>query len=388
MRRLQSYHAGPTTKAPHRRGGGQQPRRRWEHELRGHVVWLSEQWHEQGYTRQRQGELLHLAPRTLRQWNYDRTQRPNTPVLLGRPVHRAAVEKRNVVLRLLDDLGSATGLPSLRECFPDMLRAELDDLLRRYRRVWRMRHEQAWRVLTWTVPGSVWAMDFTLAPAAVDGQFPYLLAVRDLASSQQLLWLPVDAADSETTCVALMMFFARYGAPLVLKSDNGSAFKAAATQALLRQWQVTALFSPPYYPQYNGAIEAGIGSLTTRTEHQAARHGHAGYWTGDDVAAAQAQANSSARPHGPTGPTPAQLWAGRIPMTATQRQRFAEALVEQRQQAHVDEGQPMYGPWGQKEEAAMERRAIERALVEHDYLLFQRRCIPLPITRKKVARIT
>ena len=45
--------------------------------------------------------------------------------------------------------------------------------------------------------GTVWAVDFAQAPQPIDGVYPYLLAVRDLASSKQLLWLPVEHADSE-----------------------------------------------------------------------------------------------------------------------------------------------------------------------------------------------
>src|SRR5262249_38673518 len=151
--------------------------------------------------------------------------------------------------------------------------------------------------------------DFTDAPAVIDGMYPYVLAVRDLASSRQLLWLPVPAADGYHARLALASLFVLHGTPLVLKSDNGSPFDAEATLALLYSAGVLPLFSPPYYPEYNGAIEASIGSLTTRTEHHAARHDRPGQWTCDDLAAAQAEANATARPRGPTGPTPDQAWA-------------------------------------------------------------------------------
>jgi hypothetical protein len=81
-------------------------------------------------------------------------------------------------------------------------------------------------ILHWQVPGSVWAMDFTEAPAAIDGLFPYVLAVRDLASGRQLLWLPIRAGNGQETRWALASLFALHGAPLILKSDNGSPFDA------------------------------------------------------------------------------------------------------------------------------------------------------------------
>jgi hypothetical protein len=67
------------------------------------------------------------------------------------------------------------------------------------------------------------------------------------------------------------MLFVRHGAPLVLKADNGSAFIAEATRDFLSLVGVNLLFSPPHTPRYNGSIEAGIGSLKTRTERHACR---------------------------------------------------------------------------------------------------------------------
>jgi transposase InsO family protein len=376
-----------------RRGFSQQPRRRLEQELRDRIVTLSEVLDEQGYTLGERGGLLHLSPRTLRQWHYDfradlTALTQSLPLLLGRPVLRASVPQRNAVIELLNELGPATGLPTLRACFPGMLRAELEDLLCRYRRVWRRRHHQAMHILHWPVPGSVWAMDFTHAPAAIDGLFPYLLAVRDLASGRQLLWLPVRAASGEETRLALASLFALYGAPLILKSDNGSPFDAEATLALLVSAAVIPLFSPPYCPRYNGAAEAGIGSLKTRSEHHAARHDRPAAWTCDDVAYAQDEANATARPHGPTGPTPDESWAARSTITADERVRFQETVDRHRHEVRVQQGLALVGPLTRQEERAMDRLAIQGALVEHQYLLFSRRRIPLPFRKRQVTKIT
>jgi len=85
---------------------------------------------------------------------------------------------------------------------------------------------------------------------------------------------------------------------------------------------VNLLFSPTRTPRYNASIEAGNGSLKTRTERHAAQAGHPAYWTFDDVEHARAEANSTARPHGPIGPTPNQLWETRRPITMEQRSAF------------------------------------------------------------------
>ena len=86
------------------------------------------------------------------------------------------------------------------------------------------------------------------------------------------------------------------------------------------------LLSPPRTPWYNGAIEAGIGSLRTRVHHEAARHGRPALWTCDDLEAARRQANRTARPWGHHSPTPHDVWTQRQPITIAERQAFRHCL--------------------------------------------------------------
>ena len=255
------------TGPPHRGDAHQRHKRNQEQAARLDALNAGSWFLEHGWNWTETANVLHLSPRTLRDWRQDLVRHRIADHALGRPVVRSSREQRNDVIHLIDELGPGIGLSTLRTCFPGMLRAELDDLLRRYRRVWRLRHQQPLRVLHWPVVGRVWAIDFTGPRTPVDGLYPYLLAVRDLASGQQLLWLPAADPTAAVTADALTSLFATYGAPLVLKSDNGSAFIAEATQQLLNEFGVEKLFSPPGVPRYNGSIEAGIGSLKTRTEH-------------------------------------------------------------------------------------------------------------------------
>jgi hypothetical protein len=151
---------------------------------------------------------------------------------------------------------------------------------------------------------------------------------------------------------------------------------------------VVALFSPPYVPRYNGSIEAGIGALKARTEAAAARQGHAGWWSLEDVAAARQQANATARPRGPQGPTPAQAWRQRRPVTGTMRALFAAALVKHRAEAQKEARPCEEEKWQEQDERRMERKAISRTLVECGYLQYRRRRIHLPIRGRKAATIT
>jgi transposase InsO family protein len=215
-----------------------------------------------------------------------------------------------------------------------------------------------------------------------------MLAVRDLASGRQLLWLPVEDPVAGEVAGALASLFAMHGAPLVLKSDNGSPFCAGSTRALLDAFGVIALFSPPRTPRYNGAAEAGIGSLKTRTETHAVRQGRPGWWTWDDVAAAQAEANATARPQGPSGPTPDESWNARRPVLPAERRLFQDSVDRLRTQERTDNPLTPEGPLSPSQEAIVERRAVRRALEERGYLLHSRRRLPLPIRRRKAARIT
>ncbi len=218
------------------------------------------------------------------------------------------------------------------------------------------------RTLHWTRPGTVWALDFAEPPQPIEGCYGRLLAVRDLASGFQLLWLPVPDESAAVTVAALEALFGQYGAPLVLKSDNGSAFIAGESAALLAAWGVCPLFSPPRTPRYNGSCEAGIGSMKTRTHHQAARGDRAGDWTCADAEAARQQANETGRPWGSRGPTPAEVWEGRQPVAAAERSAFAAAVGQAEREARRAQGYAADAALDRAAQAAVHRVALSEVL--------------------------
>jgi putative transposase len=376
----------PVAEGPPRRGfAGQRIKREQEQVVRRDCVDFGQRLvDEQGWNWNDTADLLGLAPRTLRDWRLDFKRNQLRVVALGRPILGATREERNIVIRHIDEAGPGISLAALRLKFTEMSRAELDDILRRYRRVWRKRNRQPLHVLHWTQPGAVWAIDFHGPRPLIDGLHPYLLAVRDLASGHVLLWLPVDDPTADTVVRAMADLFALHGAPLVLKSDNGSAFVAAELRQLAKNVGVKILYSPPRMPWYNGSIEATIGSLKIRTEAHAARHGHPGYWTWDDAAAARAEANAYPRPNGELGPSPNQLWNARSPITQQQRERFALEVERRLPCIEAAHGWPE----NDNDQRSLDREAISQALVELGYLFITRRSIPLPIRGKKAADIT
>ena len=79
--------------------------------------------------------------------------------------------------------------------------------------------------------------------------------VGDLASRFRFELMVALQLPAERIVRQLQSLFDRYGAPLVLKRDNGSNLVHDSVDRLLDEYGVMALTSPPYYPRYNGAIE-------------------------------------------------------------------------------------------------------------------------------------
>jgi hypothetical protein len=240
-------------------------------------------------------------------------------------------------------------------------------------------------VLHWLRPGTVWALDFAEAPSWIDDRYPYLLAVRDLASGQQLLWQPVEATTAAVVTRELQPLFLAYGAPWVLKSDNGPAFRADPSQRFLARWGVLPLFSPPHTPSYNGSIETAIGSLKRCTQQLADQTGHPDRWTSALVESARRERNQTARPRRLHGATPDECWDARVPLDAAARSQFRAAVARYRVETMQTKGLQPADPLTHWVAAAVDRVALRRALVAHDLLLLTRRSIPAPIIRRKVA---
>ena len=240
----------------------QQERRQCEQRIRAEVASLANDWRAQGVSAGAIAELLDCPTRTLRQWQHDWLNDRLQARPLGRPHVRCGAEQSRQVIHFLHYHGPQIGMPTLSGQFPDAPLAELRDVLGVFRHLWAA-HASALsaRELYWHRPGTVWAMDFTKAHHAIDGTHGYLLAVRDLASGLQLAWRPLRSPDAAAVVAELRMLFTIHGAPVVLKSDNGSPFFAALTKALFATWQVWPLYSPPGMPCYNGSISRPASDL-------------------------------------------------------------------------------------------------------------------------------
>ena len=67
------------------------------------------------------------------------------------------------------------------------------------------------------------------------------LAVRDLASGAELAWQPVSNQTAAPTVAVLKSLIDQHGPPLVLKSDNGSAFASEEFGEVLASHEIVWL---------------------------------------------------------------------------------------------------------------------------------------------------
>lgn len=263
-------------------------------------------------------------------------------------------------------------LRNLQERYPDVSREILYDLLLRWRAA-RARRVRRAAPLSWTEPVTVWAVDFTEADFPVDGIYRYILYVRDLGSGFVLFSWPCRKENTDVVVRSLDFLFRWYGPPLVLKSDNGSAFRAKATRRLLSRFGVVALPSPPRCPRYNGACEAGIGSLKRRILDVASRDGHPFAWTSQDLRAAREWANAEPSP-GP-GPSPRALFEGRSAVSRRDRLGFLRSYRSLREEERIARALLPQARPGARTRAAVVRAAVRRALEAHGLLVVKRRWI-------------
>jgi transposase InsO family protein len=313
----------------------------------------------------------------------------------GKPVYRkrgckakdVPRARRQQLIEAMVGLGPFAGVPTLRGLFPDVAHRRIARMKQRLARVFTRRGRWRLRKLSWLRSGAIWATDFTQPKAGLWGGNDRLLVVRDLGSGAQLAAVPCKGEKAGPVRAVLLTLFLLFGAPLVLKSDNGGAFTAQRTQALLATHDVTPLLSPPYTPQYNGACERSGGCFKQRVEQLAWMAGRVSCWKRADLDEALWVANTTARPRGAKGPTPAQAFAARKPLAKREREAFkrsrARSITSALQTFQEENGRmPTCS-----EHEAINRKATQGALLKHGYLQLRRGRLSTPISAWKAAAI-
>lgn len=267
--------------------------------------------------------------------------------------------------------------------WPPAARSALSDLKARWRYAAHRRGGRLCALLEWTRAGTVWAMDWTDPDASLEGQYTKILVVRDLASGRLLLSLPCERESGRIVARELRVLILRYGAPAVLKEDNGGSLRCAEVGLVLAHFGILALTSPPACPGYNGACEAGIGSLKVRAHHLAAASGRETSWSCDDVEAARVAVNQRVRE---TGLSADDIWSTRRPLSERERERLWTRYRTQQALERSVRGIEQDAQLGRLEQASLDRVAIARALDEEGLVRFRRRWIRPPIRAQKVSR--
>jgi hypothetical protein len=372
----------------HRGFDRQREQRELECKVRRRAVLVAAELKHEGYTYQQAAGWFAISVSSLSKWQHRWRADGLAPRPRGRPVQSLTRELERRIVQAAHAWGLFTGVARLVEAFPEVPRAQLEHILKRCRRESLGKRSVKIQVLRWKRPGTVWAMDFADPPNPVDGIFKKIFIVRDLGSGKNLLWLPMPRANGVAARDALLWLFEQYGAPLVVKEDNDSRFGVDEIERLFFDWGVTFLRSPVRMPWYNGSCEAGIGTQKTYTHHEAARHDRPGRWTCDDVEAGRLRANSMARPRGPKGPCPNEIWATRAPIAPQEREKFLYMVGHRYDRLRERERQAKGEPLNDRELAVLQRRSVRQTLVNFNLLFFRWRRIRPRFKSRLWSRIT
>ena len=375
-------------------------------------------------------DYLSMGRQCLDHWRREWRQRERIPRRRGRPETRSGPDVCERALEFLEHVGPSVSVASLRSRFPELGRNEASRMVTEFRNACRTGLRAEVYALHWKRPGSVWAMDHMEPPSPVDGEYAYIMVVRDLASHFLVSALPQRSPNDRAVAYALEELFVQYGAPLVIKSDNGGGLTGPETRDVLRRWGVQHLVSPPYLPRYNGSVEAGIGQLKPRIHVIATQHDRPGEWGSNHVEGARLLVNRTLRPWGRNGPTPEERWNRRILIGERERERlyqmnedliaqyeaaFPEDFFERREHhsyIKIASNSTRMPPWAKRwngqmnkepEEDAtkagttqndagqhhkrrlyyrkIRRRSLTDAMVAMGLLVIRKRVIPLPIKR-------
>ena len=192
---------------------------------------------------------------------------------------------RNAI-RVLRERYPKWRLRQLRAVIPGLPRNSAAAYLRRLERIESRQQRRLWDRVTWRVPGAVWAIDGTWLDRNVPPLGRRALVVVELQGAKTLCLGSVVGERAEEVERVLAGLFARHGAPLVLKLDNGPGFVARRLRGFCRRYRVTLLHSPVRQPRWNGCCEASVRWAKDRTEAAWRRRGGQGDYVPADLDAA------------------------------------------------------------------------------------------------------
>jgi len=147
-------------------------------------------------------------------------------------------------------------------------------------------------------------------------------------------------------------------------------------QRLRKTWPLPVSVSQGRFerrPQYNGGVERANGQVASYQEAVAQFHHRPAGPTCDDAEHARRLANELSHPRGWRGPTADQLWDHRASLTPQERTQFLDAVQAGRTIARAQWNFAPDAALAHDQAAAVDRRAIRDALVQHELLIIHPR---------------
>jgi hypothetical protein len=325
--------------------------------------------------------LMGVEPHLLREWQRRHDDafaqraatKPPPRSALGRTAFEVSPALARRMRHHLAVFGPGIGAPSLKAEFPDASYRACAAFAGDFRRELRgLLHSCDAMACTWTVPGLVWAADVWKPKNPIEGIYPYVLDVRDLATGFMVASYAIERADAQTIGAIMALLYELYDPPLVLKTDNGSEFTGEEAWMVNQAYGVEQLCSPPELPSYNGACEAGHGSIRFRAELLARRDGRPSRWTLNHLEGAKDWTNDLIDPD--TSLSASQRFENRGPISASLRQSFRDAVAAE-QVVRWDELAATASEQGRtiiSTASRIARQAISAALKAFGYLVTRR----------------
>lgn len=215
--------------------------------------------------------VLEVDPRTVRNWR----KKKSFPKL-GRPAHGERAHRRAFWIVGREYLRQGRcGSKGIDEALGDSVATRL---VQQYTRVFKScekRHERRRilprrKAIEVLAKNAIWVQDGCQIGRRSDGTAIESQIVKDRGSLITVgLTTGKPARGREVVGLLAQLKEAR-GLPLVLGSDNGSAYVCEETQTYLRHEKVIHLPSLPRTPQHNGSAEVGIGEIKRCAQLKAA----------------------------------------------------------------------------------------------------------------------
>jgi transposase InsO family protein len=204
-------------------------------------------------------KLLDLESRTLVRW-----AKAGGPRKRGRLPHapQEFEQARPQVHAVLEELGYKTGKDTVKDQCPDLPLRVINPLLRilkgEYNRDQELQRRKNRIHVQVLAKGTMVAQDSTHV-GSVRGRKAWAEVAKDAATCKSHAFGDGKPLTGAAMLGHLQAMKSRSELPLVLATDNGSAYKEATVQNWLAQERVIHLFSLPHTPQHNGRAERCIG---------------------------------------------------------------------------------------------------------------------------------